>query len=210
MYCFLKANLSNVFFQHREQINSDHRLKYLLDVSYLSFQCLFLFIISFLSQRHTAATEAIVELYEDKDGVRKDEIATMSGPNEFSEFYKRVKLIKDQYKDNPNEVGIPVSHEFDEFLKARENETTLVDFTDEEGYGKFLDLNECFHKYLNLKGMLRIDYLTYLHMFDRLFEISKDKKTQADYKKYIEALLEYLTEFCAKVKPLLNIKDVSC
>lgn len=30
----------------------------------------------------------------------------------------------------------------------------LVDFTDEEGYGKYLDLHEIYTKYINIKGML--------------------------------------------------------
>lgn len=29
----------------------------------------------------------------------------------------------------------------------------LVDFTDEEGYGKYLDLHECYEKYINLRGV---------------------------------------------------------
>lgn len=29
----------------------------------------------------------------------------------------------------------------------------LVDFTDEEGYGKYLDLHESYVKYINLKGI---------------------------------------------------------
>jgi splicing factor 3A subunit 3 len=29
----------------------------------------------------------------------------------------------------------------------------LVSFTDEEGYGKYLDLNELYQKYINLKGV---------------------------------------------------------
>jgi splicing factor 3A subunit 3 len=31
--------------------------------------------------------------------------------------------------------------------------TDLVDFTDEEGYGKYLDLHESYIKYINLKGI---------------------------------------------------------
>lgn len=150
-------------------------------------------------------------MYEDKDNSRKEEVGAMSGPNEFSEFYSRLKNLKEHYKKHPNEIAVPLSAEFDEFLKSRENpgESNLVDFTDEEGYGKFLDLNECFNKYLNLKGIQRIDYLAYLTTFDRLFEIPKERKFQSEYKKYLEALLEYLVGFCVKVKPLLNIEDVS-
>ena len=34
----------------------------------------------------------------------------------------------------------------------------MVTFTDEEGYGKYLDLHECHEKYNNLKGLeVRID-----------------------------------------------------
>jgi splicing factor 3A subunit 3 len=31
--------------------------------------------------------------------------------------------------------------------------TDMVEFTDEEGYGKYLDLHECYEKYVNLKGI---------------------------------------------------------
>ena len=29
----------------------------------------------------------------------------------------------------------------------------MVDFTDEEGYGRYLDLHEAYEKYINLKGV---------------------------------------------------------
>lgn len=29
----------------------------------------------------------------------------------------------------------------------------MVEFSDEEGYGKYLDLHECYEKYINLKGI---------------------------------------------------------
>lgn len=29
----------------------------------------------------------------------------------------------------------------------------LVEFTDEEGYGRYLDLHDCYLKYINLKGV---------------------------------------------------------
>ena len=48
-----------------------------------------------------------------------------------------------------------MSIEFEEISKLREaNEenVVMVDFTDEEGYGKYLDLHECYNKFLNIKG----------------------------------------------------------
>ena len=54
-----------------------------------------------------------------------------------------------------------------------------MDFADEEGYGKYLDLHECFLKYINLKGVQKIDYISYLSVFDQLFDIPKDRKNTA-------------------------------
>lgn len=45
-----------------------------------------------------------MDLYEDKDGQRKAEVAALTGPNEFQEFYNRLKQIKDFYRKHPNEV----------------------------------------------------------------------------------------------------------
>ena len=90
--------------------------------------------------------------------------------------------------------------------KPAEEQELLVDFTDEEGCGKYLDLHEVYTLYLNLKGVEPVDYLTFLAIFDRLFDISKEKKTQ-DYRKYLESLLEYLYEFISRAKPLLNLEQ---
>lgn len=71
--------------QYREAINSDHRLKLLLDQYMLS-------------------TERLVDLYGDRDGLRKQEVASLTGPNEFTEFYSRLRQIKEFYRRHPNEV----------------------------------------------------------------------------------------------------------
>ena len=36
--------------------------------------------------------------------MRKDELAAISGPNEFAEFYNRLKQIKEFHRKHPNEV----------------------------------------------------------------------------------------------------------
>ncbi|KAB0802975.1 hypothetical protein PPYR_05161 [Photinus pyralis] len=175
---------------HREVINSDYRLKYLID-------------------RYLTGTERLVELYEDRDGHRKAEVAALTGPNEFQEFYMRLKQIKDFYRKHPNEISIPMSVEFDELAKARENPTdelsNLVDFSDEEGYGKFLDLHECYEKYINLKGIEKVDYITYLSMFEQLYDIPKERKT-GEYRRYLVMLIEYLSWFVQRVKPLMDLE----
>ena len=37
--------------------------------------------------------------------LRKEEVAALSGPNEFAAFYQRLKSIKDFHKKHPNEVS---------------------------------------------------------------------------------------------------------
>lgn len=173
----------------REQINSDHRLKMLMD-------------------HYMECTAQLKELYEDKDSLRKEEVAALSGPNEFAEFYSRLKSIKEFYRRHPNEITIPMSVEFEELAKMRENPTeensNMIEFTDEEGYGKYLDLHECYYKFLNLKGIEKVDYITYLTTFDHLYDIPKDRKN-TEYRKYLEMLVEYLHEYIQRVKPLMDL-----
>ena len=38
----------------------------------------------------------------------------------------------------------------------------MVEFTDEEGYGKYLDLHECYDIFINLKGMDVSEILTFI------------------------------------------------
>ncbi|RZF41487.1 hypothetical protein LSTR_LSTR000201 [Laodelphax striatellus] len=175
----------------RDTINSDHRLKILLD-------------------QYMESTEKLKDLYEDRDGMRKEEVAALSGPNEFGEFYSRLKNIKEFYWRLPNEICVPMSVEFEEITKMRENPTeemqNLIDFTDEEGYGKYLDLHECYEKYINLKGVEKVDYITYLTTFDHLFEMPKERKN-SEYRKYLEMLLEYLESYVHRIKPLLDINQ---
>ena len=181
---------------HREALNADHRVRAMLD-------------------RHGECTGSLVELYDDKDGQRKEEVAALSGPNEFKEFYERLKQIKDFHRRHPGEsVSVPMSVEFEELKKVREgaapggeDAAAMVEFTDEEGYGKYLDMHECYEKFINLKGVAeRIDYVTYLTQFDRLFDFPRDRKGAA-YKEYLSSLLDYFYGYVRRVKPLLDVNE---
>jgi len=174
----------------KEEINSDHRLRQLLD-------------------RHMECSGELRDLYEDNDGLRKEEVAALSGPNEFDEFYTRLKAIRDFHKKHPNEISIPMSVEFEELNKMRDDPAALdslhlVEFTDEEGYGKFLDMHECYERYINLKGVEKVDYITYLSVFDQLFDIPKDKKNAA-YREYLKILLDYIESYVLRIKPLFDV-----
>ncbi|XP_003742884.1 splicing factor 3A subunit 3 [Galendromus occidentalis] len=175
----------------REQINSDHRVRGLLD-------------------RYLDVSQKLKDLYDDADGTRREEIRTLSGPNEMIEFYNRLRSLKDFYKNNPNEIHVPMSVEFTQMDEAREAgiDENVVEFTDEEGYGKYLDLHSCYEKFVNLKGIDRIDYITYLNTFDRLFEIPKERKN-SEYRRYLDSLHNYLEDYLLRIKPLTNLEKAS-
>ncbi|KAK2715460.1 splicing factor 3A subunit 3-like [Artemia franciscana] len=175
----------------REQLNSDHRKKTLID-------------------RFSEVTSNLKEVYEDNDGLRKQELSALSGPNEFAEFYSRLKQIKDFHKKYPNEISIPMSVEFEQMKKERENppeDLTLVQFSDEEGYGRYLDLHGNYNQYINLKGVEKVDYTIYLMIFHLLYDIPKERKG-AEYRSYLEGLLDYLGDYVSRVKPLLDQSEI--
>jgi splicing factor 3A subunit 3 len=179
---------------HREILNSAHRQRAMLD-------------------RYSEVTTNLKEIYEDKDGQRREEVAALSGPNEFGEFYARLKQIKDFHRRHPGEICVPMSVEFEELKKIRESggdsegSAPPIEFSGEEGYGKFLDLHECYEKYVNLKGIDKVDYITYLSIFDKLFDIPKEKKGSMDYRMYLGTLLNYLFDFTKRTTPLMDINE---
>ncbi|KAF7235774.1 Splicing factor 3A subunit 3 [Varanus komodoensis] len=234
MDVMVKEMLTRKSTQLRDQINSDHRTRAMQD-------------------RYMEVSGNLRDLYDDKDGLRKEELSAISGPNEFAEFYNRLKQIKEFHRKHPNEgsvlgpilfnlfindmeegvnsllikfaddpktgavatteeqICVPMSVEFEELLKARENPSeeaqNLVEFTDEEGYGRYLDLHDCYLKYINLKSSEKLDYITYLSTFDQLFDIPKERKN-AEYRRYLEMLLEYLQDYTDRVKPLLDQNEL--
>jgi len=174
----------------KEQINSDHRMQYLVN-------------------RHVETTQRLHALYEDRDGLRREEVQALSGPNEIQEFYRRLKQIRDFHRTHPDEISIPMSVEFDELNKMKENtedHEPWVTFTDEEGYGRYLDLHDVYNKYCNVKGLERITYIAFLEKFDKLHEIPKEKKN-AQYRTYLNGLVEYLGGYVERVKPLLDMGE---
>ncbi|EDV24471.1 Splicing factor 3A subunit 3 [Trichoplax sp. H2] len=184
----IKENLRKKI-SYRDQINSQHYVKQLLE-------------------RATEISELLVESYEDGDELRKEEVQSVSGSNEFAEFYRRYKSLKDYYARYPADIQEPMQFEFLKMQEAFESQSedvqNLVTFTDEEGYGKYLDLHECHERYNNLKGLEHVDYLTYITTFDQLFEVPKEKKNN-DYKDYLDSLLKYLFSYLERIKPLLDL-----
>jgi splicing factor 3A subunit 3 len=78
-------------------------------------------------------------------------------------------------------------------------------FSGEEARGRFLDLNAPFDSYINLKSINRINYLAYITTFDKFSTVPADTRKSAAYKKYLVDLVEYLSGFCARAMPLLDV-----
>ncbi|NWR09519.1 SF3A3 factor, partial [Paradoxornis webbianus] len=175
-----------------DQINSDHCTRAMLG-------------------RYMEVSSNLQDLYNGRDGLRKEELSVTSRSSEFAEFHSTLKKIKEFHRKHPDEICVPVSVEFEELLSARDNLSeeaqNLVQFTDEEGYGRYLDLHDCYLKYINLKSSEKSDYITYLSTFDQLFSIPKERKS-AGYKRYLEMLLEYLQDYTDRVKPLLDQNEL--
>eukprot|EP01136_Pigoraptor_vietnamica_P001698 Opistho-1_new@28669 len=176
----------------KDQINTDHRVHALLE-------------------RIEGRSKDLLALYEDADGLRKSEIAALSMGGEFSEFYDRLKALKDYHRRNPNEIAEPMEMEFlvrdsadGDAKESGEEEVMMIEFTDEEGFGRYLDLHEHFNTYLNLRGVERVDYITFLQTFDRFFDIPREKKTQ-EYQSYVRGLRDYLYDYHTRLNPLFDI-----
>ncbi|CAG8537474.1 18408_t:CDS:10 [Acaulospora morrowiae] len=157
---------------HKERLIREHRASDFLD-------------------RISSRSKFLYELYDDADGARKAEIDALSGTSEFSEFYGRLKAIKDYHRRYPNETD-------DELDKL---------FSGEEGCGRFLDLHALHEQYVNLKNVRKLDYLTYLSEFDNFSDYPKENK-HGEYLNYLQSLRDYLESFFKRVKPLSNLDDI--
>lgn len=86
----------------------------------------------------------------------------------------------------------------------------LIEFTDEEGYGRYLDLTKCHEAFLQVirKEPVKPNYLTFLDQFDRFGNLDRDCKLTTDYKTYVEMLLDYFRDYCKRAKPLFDFHDM--
>ncbi|KAF9429836.1 hypothetical protein BGZ94_009298 [Podila epigama] len=171
-----------------------------------------------LLQEHTVAgyldrisgrCKGLSVLYKDEDGSRKKEMDSMSGANEFGEFYERLKKIKDHHRKYPNETVEPMELEFMD-QKPSEGKIEALEemFSGEEAGGRYLDLHAVHEHYLNLKSLKRTHYLAYLSEFTLFDEIQRKDK-DSTYQEYLNSLRSYLEGFLMRVKPLSNLEEIN-
>ncbi|XP_027103575.1 splicing factor SF3a60 homolog [Coffea arabica] len=154
----------------------------------------------------TETTNKLVEIYEDKDNARKDEIAalggqTATGTNVFSAFYDRLKEIREYHRRHPAARVIDANDEYEQILR----EEPQIEFSGEEASGRYLDLHELYNDYLNSKFGERIEYTAYLDVFSQPHKIPQKLKFMRQYREYLQKLLEYLVYFFERTEPLQDL-----
>ncbi|RKP40232.1 splicing factor 3A subunit 3-like protein [Dimargaris cristalligena] len=155
-------------------------------------------------------SQDIHKRYTDLEGPYEAEVKRLREPGEFDRFYDQLKGVLDHHKRYPDEPVEPMELRFirdkENRERQEENEETVVDrvFSGEEGAGKYLDLHELFDKYINLKDVPKLDYLTYISEMDHFATIPRSHKKQA-YRDYLAALNEYLHNYFARAMPLFDV-----
>ncbi|KAJ6868127.1 splicing factor SF3a60 [Populus alba x Populus x berolinensis] len=156
-----------------------------------------------------ATTEKLVEIYEDRDNARKDEIAalggqTATGTNVFSAFYDRLKEIREYHRRHPAARVVDANEDYEAMLK----EEPVIEFTGEEAFGKYLDMHELYNQFNNLKFEKPIEYSTYLDIFSQPHNLPRKVKFTRQYREYMENLLEYLFYFFQRTEPLQDLDRI--
>ncbi|RKO88537.1 hypothetical protein BDK51DRAFT_17016, partial [Blyttiomyces helicus] len=161
-----------------------------------------------VADRVQERSQYLLDIYQDDDGARRAEINALSGATEFSEFYQRLKNIKDYHRRYPNEQVELMELEFQHRDKEKEEEDLENMFSGEEGFGKYVDMHSLFEKYVNLKGAKQINYLTYLGEFENCNEFPSETKESSEYASYVDEMKVYLEGFFKRSQPLFNLQEL--
>ncbi|XP_059629057.1 splicing factor SF3a60 homolog [Cornus florida] len=157
----------------------------------------------------TSTTHKVIEVYDDKDNARKDEIAalggqTATGTNVFSAFYDRLKEIREYHRRHSAARVVDANEEYEELLK----EEPRIEFSGEEAFGRYLDLHELYNVYINSKFGEPIEYSAYLDVFSQPHKIHRKLKLTRQYKEYLDKLMGYLMHFFERTEPLQDLDRI--
>lgn len=180
---------------HKERIVQQHRVKQVVG-------------------RLNDATGRVMDIMDDKDGSRREELAAMSGtlPDVFNNFYSRLRDVRDYHRKFPDQTDVvynddgTVMNLEDQILK----EEPIPEFTGEEGMGRWVDLHEVYNRFVNLKLLdgEPLDYLAFLDQVRHLDDLAESRLSSNAYRKWVKDVLEYLEGFHRRVQPLQNLDKV--
>ena len=144
-------------------------------------------------------------------------------------FYDKIKEIKMLNKSGNDINHTTTGDKIFNNLLSEINLKTL--FTNEENFGKCLDLHELYHEYINIPNIFnnennnnkndnkfsinenmnkiaKFDYLNYLKNLDNFKNIPLNVKKNEEYINYIKHLTQYLKSFFVKIYPLVNFNEI--
>ncbi|KAH7318269.1 hypothetical protein B0I35DRAFT_431663 [Stachybotrys elegans] len=181
----------------RDRLNRDHEISQLLD-------------------QIQAQSSRLIDIYQDENGTRAQEIRQLGTSDALDEFYKHLTEVRDHHARYPNE---PAENSEQRYKSRRHGDESdplpsIVDslFSGEEAYGRFFDLNACHESFLNLPNVKRLNYLQYLEFFDNFTVgyggVKRADKLTNQYFKYVGGLAEYLESFLRRTRPLEDIDKV--
>ncbi|TQD69433.1 hypothetical protein C1H46_045034 [Malus baccata] len=149
------------------------------------------------------------EIYEDKDNLRKVVLPALGGPTVpgttvFSPFYGRLKKIHESHRKHPV-VRVVDANEENEILFK---EDPQIEFSEEEAFGRYLDLHEIYNQYINSKFGEPIEYSAYLANISQPQQLPRTLKSSRQYRACMETLLAYLIYFFQRTEPLQHLDRI--
>eukprot|EP00891_Asterochloris_glomerata_P009690 jgi/Astpho2/9690/Aster-03682 len=167
---------------HKERLHQNHRVRTRLDAM-------------------QEQAKKLVEIYRDEDKARQEDIASLKVTDEaFAGFYERVKDLREYHK----------KHSTYDVTEAPNDEALLkqeprIEFSGEEGYGRYLDLHEPYHTFINSKFGRQMEYAEYVRTLMAWSEVLRPHRLNKPYRDYLQSLLAYLEGFHERVSPLSNL-----
>jgi len=173
----------------------------------------------------------LLELYQDKDGVRASELRQMSGETMWSSFYDALSSLRAYHAKFPQAAQVAALEKEKARSSTKDADATTADameaaarltahqdalsklpFSDEEAFGTRVDMHALHERHINLPQFSRsTDYLTFLATFADFSHIPRTKKIRANrdqYRKYLQSVLDYLTDYYARVEPLVGVETL--
>ncbi|KAG9002045.1 hypothetical protein FRB94_004137 [Tulasnella sp. JGI-2019a] len=185
----------------RQQIKDEHKVSNILD-------------------RITSRASTLHSSYIDEDNSRHTETTLLSEPG-LTEFYSRLKRVKDYHMKYPEQPSDPFELELggllgeeEDLYDAEDNEDPVaLLFSGEESFGRYLDLYAHHSQYNNFKTLPRhVSYVQYLDALSKIREektlhqeLSSTIKLTKEYESYVTSLYAYLLSFTKRTQPLVDV-----
>ena len=175
---------------HKERLAQGHRVRAMLD-------------------RLQEQAAKLVAIYEDADGVRKEEVASLRGDNMFTAFYERLGELKDYHARFPD-LEITLGEGGGEAdAGAAAVPPPRVEFSGDEAGGRCLDVHDLHLEFVNSKRFGRqCEYADYVRGLADFRRVPRGARLTKAWRDYLGRLLAYLEGFYDRTQPLSQLSKV--